>query len=83
MENTTIVALQPIVNIDSENIKQLYFKVLKGVSEIGFDVCASLVDGHRTNMKLYRELGGGKKIFLLPNRSENLRFSEEKGLMSI
>ena len=36
--------------------------MLKGVSEIGFDVCASLFDGHRTNMKLYRELGGGKKL---------------------
>ena len=59
-----MVTLHPIVSINSQKIKELFYKVLERVSEVGFYVCLALVDGHKTNMKFYRELGGGP-IFLL------------------
>ena len=55
-----MIALHPIVCINSQKIKELFYKVLEGVSIIGFNVCAVIVDGHKTNTKFYRELGGGE-----------------------
>ena len=66
-----MIALHPITSIDSDKIKTLYFKVLKGVSEVGFEVCATLVDGHRTNMKFYREISGGEMKISVSNPYNN------------
>ena len=46
-----MVAMIPVVTLDSVKMKEVYTKVLKGVTNIGFSTCALLVDGHRTNKK--------------------------------
>ena len=66
-----MIAMHPIVSLNSEKLKELYFKVLKGVSEVGFDVCATLVDGHQTNMKFYRQLGVGEMKTFIENPYNN------------
>lgn len=56
-----IVSLTPIVNIDSQQIKKHFLAVLKSVSEIGFRVVSTTLDGHSSNCRFYKEeLGNGE-----------------------
>ena len=61
-KNRDMVAMIPSVNLKAEKISEIYKKVLKGVTDIGFSTCASGVDSNRINKKFYKELFDGKKV---------------------
>ncbi len=54
------VAMVPVVNLNSTKMDEVYQKVLKGITNVGFSTGANSVDGHRTNKKFYKDLCGGK-----------------------
>ena len=48
-----MVALVPISKINAEVIDKLWHKILKVVTDIGFDVVSNTCDGHSANRKFY------------------------------
>ena len=54
-----MVALIPINKISADLLKSLHTKVVNVVSEAGFDVVATITDGHSSNRKFYMDLCGG------------------------
>ena len=74
-----VIAMVPLTKIDSGKIDDLFQLVLKTVHNIGFYVVTTLVDGHSSNVKFYKDelcegvlkdhlihpLDESKKIFLL------------------
>ena len=57
-----VVAMVPVVSLKSTDMDEIYMKVLKGITDIGFSTTASSVDGHRVNKKFYKDLCGGKEV---------------------
>ena len=51
-----VVAMVPVVSLKATDMDEIYMKVLKGITEIGFSPAASSVDGHRVNKKFYKDL---------------------------
>lgn len=54
-----MIAMYPLVKISADILKSTLCKVLKTLSDIGFDVVTNITDGHSANRKLYKCLGGG------------------------
>ncbi len=54
-----IVALLPLSGISAEIMEKLFFQILKGLGEIGFQVCHTSLDGHAVNIKFYKLLSAG------------------------
>jgi len=54
-----IVALLPLNQISADIMEKLYFKVLKGLFEVRFQVCHTSLDGHAVNVKFYKLLSSG------------------------
>jgi hypothetical protein len=63
-----MVAMMPLVKIDSKILDCLVKQVLVAVQSVGFKVVALLTDAHSSNRKLYAdELCNGKLQFSIPN----------------
>ena len=54
-----LVCFIPIVTLTWDQLQSHFLKVLNVLTEIGFKTLAVLADGHRTNCRFYKELGGG------------------------
>ena len=63
-----MIAMIPTVSLKSEKMLEVFNNTLKGVTEIGFTVCATVVDGNRVNKKFYSLMCGSK---VLPTSIEN------------
>ena len=50
-----IVSMVPIVNISSEKIFEVWTNVVKHVTALNFNVVATTADGHKSNMKFYKQ----------------------------
>ena len=64
-----MVAMLPVVTLTSIFMGDMFDKVLKGLTQLGFSVCAISVDGHRTNKKFYKDLcaAGGPATSIAPS----------------
>ena len=51
-----IVSMNPITNINSDKLYKIWMNVLKFLTEIGFDILVTMVDGHSSNIKFYKIL---------------------------
>ena len=52
-----MVAMVPVPHITTQDIKDIFFKVLRQLTDIGFTVVSVTTDGHRTNQSFHRSLG--------------------------
>ena len=52
-----IITMSPVPSITTEAIREIFFKVLKTLTEIGFCVVSCTTDGHRTNQSFHNSLG--------------------------
>ena len=73
-----VIAMVPLTKIDSGKINNLFSKVLEAITPLGYNVVATLLDGHSSNAKFYKKelcnnklkshithpLDDSKKIFL-------------------
>ena len=63
-----MVSLFPIAKIDAKLINDLWHKILKEITDIGFDTVCDTVDGHSSNRKFYKEyLGNGQWRICIPH----------------
>ena len=71
-----MIAMYPLVKISADILKSTLCKVLKTLSDIGFDVVTNITDGHSANRKLYKCLGGGTLMSSIehPANSEDTLF---------
>lgn len=68
-----MVALFPINKLDSNLLKSLHSKVVHLVTEAGFDVVATITDGHSSNRKFFMDLCEGPMtpfVHLKPNSED-------------
>lgn len=56
-----IITMSPVPSITTEAIRDIFFKVLKVLTEIGFVVVSCTTDGHRTNQSFHNSLGDDGK----------------------
>ena len=52
-----LVTMSPVPHLKSDDIKDIFFKVLKNLTELGFVVVTVTTDGHRTNQSFHSSLG--------------------------
>jgi hypothetical protein len=52
-----LVSMSPVPHITTNDIKHIFFKVLKSLTEIGFIIVSVTTDGHRTNQSFHNALG--------------------------
>ena len=52
-----LVTMSPVPHLKSDDIKGIFFKVLKNLTELGFVVVSVTTDGHRTNQSFHNSLG--------------------------
>jgi len=63
-----VVTLTEIVNINAQKMNDIFMRVLKSVTSLGFSVVGSLVDGYSTNIKFYKNaLGQGTMPLYIPH----------------
>jgi len=56
-----VIAMVPLTKIDSQKIFDLFTKCLQALTPLGYDVVATLLDGHSANVKFYnKELNEGE-----------------------
>ena len=48
-----LVTMSPVPHLKSDDIKDIFFKVLKNLTELGFVVMCVTTDGHRTNQSFH------------------------------
>ena len=51
------ISMTPVPSITAEEIRDIFFKVLKTLTEIGFTVVSCTTDGHRSNQAFHNSLG--------------------------
>ncbi len=51
-----VIAMSPMTVTSAEIVCKVWKNVVKHATEIGFDVCATTLDNHRSNMKMYQKL---------------------------
>ena len=51
-----MIAMVPTVRCNAVKMKEVFDNILKGVTDIGFISCASVVDGNRVNKKFYVDI---------------------------
>ena len=56
-----IVTMSPVPSITTEAIREIFFKVVKTLTEIGFIIVSCTTDGHRTNQSFHNSLGDDGK----------------------
>ena len=49
------VAGNYIVNIDADILYQVWLNVVKAVTELQFDITVTMTDGHKSNVRLFKE----------------------------
>ena len=52
-----IISMSPVTSITTADIRNIFFKVLKTLTAIGFTVVSCTTDGHRTNQGFHNSLG--------------------------
>ena len=52
-----IISMSPVTSITTADIRNIFFTVLKTLTEIGFTVVSCTTDGHRTNKGFHNSLG--------------------------
>ena len=52
-----VITMSPVPSITAEAIREIFFKALKTLTEIGFVVVSVTTDGHRTNQSFHNSLG--------------------------
>jgi hypothetical protein len=63
-----IVAMVPLASISSQVIKSWWDRVLQVLTEIGYDIVATLTDAHSSNRRFFtQDLCGGKLGTSVPN----------------
>ena len=63
-----VVSITCIVNIDADILYQVWLNVVKAVTEIQFDITVTMTDGHKSNVRLFKEkLCGGFMKMWIPN----------------
>ena len=50
-----VVAMVPLTKMDSSILHKLFNDVMNVITTIGYDVVASLIDGHSSNVKFYKK----------------------------
>ena len=50
-----VVAMVPLTKMDSSILHKLFNDVMNVITTIGYDVVASLIDGHPSNVKFYKK----------------------------
>ena len=50
-----VIAMVPLTKIDSGKINNLFSKVLEAITPLGYNVVATLLDGHSLNEKFYKK----------------------------
>ena len=50
-----VIAMIPTTTVDSTKINDLFNMVLNSLTPLGYNVVASLFDGHSSNVKFYRK----------------------------
>ena len=50
-----VIAMIPLTKIDSGKIHNLFIKCLEAITPLGYNVVATLVDGHSFNIKFYNK----------------------------
>ena len=50
-----VIAMVPLTTINSSTLLNLFTSVMTAITSIGYDVVVSLVDGHSSNVKFYKE----------------------------
>ena len=54
-----MVCLQPVPHVKAEDITEIFHKVLKALTDLGFQVVSVTTDNHRTNQAWHKSLGTG------------------------
>ena len=62
-----IIAMVPIVNINTDILYKVWLNVLKVVSNLGFNVTDTMTDGHSSNVKFCTKLSKGVLLPSIPN----------------
>ena len=57
-----VVSLTPISNINSDKITAIWHNCVEVLTEIGYDVCITMTDGHDSNVKFFKQLSGDSKL---------------------
>ena len=57
-----VVSMTPITNINSDKLHVIWNNNMQVLTQIGFDVCVTMTDGHDSNVNFFNELRGGKNI---------------------
>ena len=76
MFKSIVVAMVPLTKMDSSILYKLFNDVMNATNAIGYDAVVSLVDGHFSNVKLYKkELCADKPTSFIPHPLDQHRFS--------
>ena len=63
-----VVVMSPITQINHEIIYEVWKNVVMKISDIGFDVVATMTDGHKSNVKMFKDdICQGKLTTAVPN----------------
>ena len=62
-----VVCMTPLTNISSQLIVREFWKVVRHVSSIGFNVVAAICDNHSANRKAFLDMFGGQWGTSIPN----------------
>ena len=62
-----IVSLTPLTRIDAKIITKVFTTLLETAVKIGFDITVSILDGHSSNCKFYKELCSGMMNLCIVN----------------
>ena len=57
-----VVSLTPIVNINWEKLLTIWHDNLKVLTDIGYNVCITMTDGHDSNVKFFKKISNGKAL---------------------
>ena len=63
-----VVVMSPVSEINHEKIYKVWKNVVEKITEIGFDIVATMTDGHKSNMKMLKhDICQGKLNTSVPN----------------
>ena len=51
-----IVSMTPITNINSKKLRTVWESNMEALTEIGFDVCVTMTDGHESNVMFFKDI---------------------------
>ena len=62
-----LVCFLPVVTLDCPTLKNHFTKVAEELQKLEFKVLVAITDNHKTNVKLFSELSGGKMKTKIPH----------------